>query len=116
MKNDTYFVDIDGTLVKYRPFSLMLSLDVEPIQDVIDKINSEFDKGSHIVITTARPKVLEDYTKEELKKIGVKYHTLLMGIGRGTRYVINDFPEGSSDKRAVGINVMRNKGFKDGTF
>ena len=116
MKNDTYFVDIDGTLVKYRPFSLMLSLDVEPIQDVIDKINSEFDKGSHIVITTARPEVLESYTKEELEKIGVKYHTLLMGIGRGKRYVINDVPEGTTETKAVGINIRRDKGFKDGTF
>jgi hypothetical protein len=36
-----------------------------------------------------------------------------MGIGRGTRYVINDSdPEKAKEKRAIGINLIRNKGLK----
>jgi hypothetical protein len=113
IKNSTYFVDIDGTVIKYRPFELLLLLDPEPIQDVINKINKEYDKGSHIVITTARPEMLKAHTKKELNKIGLKYHQLVMGIGRGTRYLINDTdPEKPKAKRAVGVNLIRNKGLK----
>jgi hypothetical protein len=113
IKNSTYFVDIDGTIIKYRPFALILTLEPEPIQDVIDKINKEYDKGSHIVVTTARPENLKSLTKKELKKVGLKYNQLVMGIGRGTRYVINDSdPEKAKEKRAIGINLIRNKGLK----
>ncbi len=36
-KNPTFFVDIDGTLVKYRKFAELETSVLEPIQDVIDK-------------------------------------------------------------------------------
>jgi hypothetical protein len=113
IKNSTYFVDIDGTIIKYRPFALLLSIEPEPIQDVINKINKEYDNGSHIVVTTARPEMMKTQTKKELKKVGLKYNQLVMGIGRGTRYLLNDVdPENPRVKRAVGVNLIRNKGLK----
>ena len=36
IKNPTYFVDIDGTIIKYRKFSELGQTTPEPIQDVID--------------------------------------------------------------------------------
>jgi hypothetical protein len=36
IKNPTLFVDIDGTLVKYRKFSELSESVLTPIQDVID--------------------------------------------------------------------------------
>jgi histidinol phosphatase-like enzyme len=111
IKYPTYFVDIDGTLVKYRKFTEINEVPLTPIQSVIDKVNSEYDNGAHIVITTARPIEFELFTKQELEKIGIKYHQLIMGIGRGTRYVINDRdPEAPDVDRAVGINLNRNEG------
>lgn len=113
IKNATYFVDIDGTVIKYRPFAFISSLEPEPIQDVINKINREFDSGSHIIMTTARPEFLRSFTKKELKKVGLKYNQLVMGIGRGTRYLLNDAdPDSPKTKRAVGVNLVRNKGLK----
>ena len=113
IKNSTYFVDIDGTLVKYRQFDKLLQTKAEPIQEVIDNINEEYDKGSYIVVTSARPIEYLDFTKKELKKIGLKYHQIILGIGRGTRFIINDIdPENPTVKRAVGINLMRDKGYK----
>jgi len=51
------------------------------------------------------------FTKQELEKAGIKYHQIVMGIGRGTRYVINDRdPEEPNVDRAVGINLNRNEG------
>lgn len=89
IKNSTYFVDIDGTIVKYRQFDKLLQTKAEPIQEVIDNINEEYDKGSHIVVTSARPIEYLDFTKKELK------------------------PENPTVKRAVGINLMRDKGYKN---
>lgn len=112
-KNPTLFVDIDGTLVVYRKFSELATAVLTPIQDVIDLVNNYYDNGSHIVITSARPQEYESFTKQELEKIGVKYHQILMGIGRGTRVVLNDKdPENPDLPRAVGINLNRDKGIE----
>jgi histidinol phosphatase-like enzyme len=55
IKHPTYFVDIDGTLFVYRKFDEIKTIKAKPIQTVVDKVNSEYYSGSHIVITTARP-------------------------------------------------------------
>lgn len=104
-------MDIDGTLIKYRPFDQIETVAPEAITSVLDLIKSKYEEGAHIVITTARPSELELFTKQELEKIGVNYHQLVMGIGRGTRYVINDKdPQAPEVDRAVGINLIRNQG------
>jgi hypothetical protein len=106
-------VDIYVTIVKYRQIDSLLSTKAEPIQDVIDSLNQEYDKGSHIVVTSARPIEYLEFTKKELKKIGLKYHQVILGIGRGTRFVINDIdPDNATVKRAVGINLIRDKGYQ----
>ena len=113
-KNPTFFVDIDGTIVKYRKFSELSTSVLTPIQDVIDYLNKSYDEGAHIVITTARPPQYELFTKQELEKLGVKYHQMIMGIGRGTRVVLNDKdPEMPELPRAWGINFTRDKGLQD---
>jgi len=111
-KNPTFFVDIDGTLVKYRKFSELATSILTPIQDVIDYVNLQHDSGSVIIITTARPETYREYTKEELDKIGVKYHQLVMDCGRGTRVVLNDMDPEHPIQRAVGINFVRDGGFE----
>jgi hydroxymethylpyrimidine pyrophosphatase-like HAD family hydrolase len=111
-KHSTFFVDIDGTLVKYRKFEELSTAKLEPIQEVVDFINKSYDEGCHIVITTARTEPYRLFTKQELESIGLKYHQIIMGLGRGTRVVINDKdPENPDIDRAVGINLVRNQGF-----
>jgi hypothetical protein len=113
IKNPTLFVDIDGTLVKYRKFSELSESVLTPIQDVIDFVNDHYDNGSVVLITTARPSSYELFTKQELEKIGVKYHQLIMNCGRGTRVILNDKdPENPMLDRAVGINLIRDLGLK----
>ena len=111
-KNPTFFVDIDGTLVKYRKFSELATSTLTPIQDVIEYVNNHYDSGSVIIITTARPESYRDYTIEELKRIGVRYHQLVMDCGRGTRVVLNDMDPENPIQRAVGINFVRDGGFE----
>jgi len=112
IKNPTFFVDIDGTIVKYRKFSKLSESILEPIQDVIDYLNNQYEKGSIIIVTTARPSTYELFTKQELEKIGLEYHQLVMDCGRGTRVIFNDKdPEALHIERAVGINFIRDGGF-----
>ena len=111
LKFPTYFVDIDGTLIKYRKFAELKFKEPQPIKSVLDFVNKVYDEGGHIVFTTARPIELEVFTKQELENIGVKYHQIIFGIGRGTRYLINDKdPENPDTDRAIGINLIRDKG------
>lgn len=116
IKNPTLFVDIDGTLVKYRKFSELSESILTPIQDVIDFVNDHYDNGSVIIITTARPSEYELFTKQELEKIGVKYHQLVMNCGRGTRVILNDKDPENPIDRAVGINLDRNGGLENITI
>ena len=113
-KHPTYFVDIDGTLVVYRKFVDLEKSILTPIQDMINFVNKSFEGGAHIVITTARPEEFRNLTIQELSQVGVKYHQLIMGIGRGTRVVFNDMdPEKQELPRAWGINLVRDGGLKD---
>jgi hydroxymethylpyrimidine pyrophosphatase-like HAD family hydrolase len=111
-KNPTFFVDIDGTLVEYRKFSELATAVLKPITEVVDYINEQHKSGAVIIITTARPEIYRNYTINELEKIGVMYHQLVMDCGRGTRVILNDKdPENPELDRAVGINLTRNMGF-----
>lgn len=116
IKNPTLFVDIDGTLVKYRKFSELSESVLTPIQDVIDFVNDHYDNGSVVVITTARPSSYELFTKQELEKIGVKYHQIIMNCGRGTRVILNDKDPENPIDRAVGINLVRDQGLTNITI
>lgn len=112
-KNPTFFVDIDGTLVKYRKFAQLHESKLTPIQDVIDYVNNQYDSGSVIIITTARPEEYRHFTVLELTELGVKFHQIVMGCGRGTRVILNDKdPENPDLDRAVGINLTRDLGFE----
>ena len=114
IKNPTLFVDIDGTLVKYRKFSELAESTLTPIQDVIDYVNNHHDAGSVVIITTARPESYRLFTKQELEKLGVKYSQLIMEMGRGTRVILNDIdPENPELPRAIGINLQRDEGLKE---
>jgi hypothetical protein len=67
-----------------------------------------------IIITTARPLSYELITKQELEKLGVKYHQIVMDCGRGTRVILNDIdPKSPEIKRAHGINLVRDGGLNN---
>lgn len=110
MKKSTFFCDIDGTLMKYRQFETYKTSQPEPINENITLINDAYDKGNCVVLTTARPEYLRHHTIEELNKIEVKYTTLIMGIARGTRILIND-RERPTENRAVSVNINRDMPF-----
>lgn len=116
-KNPTLFVDIDGTLVKYRKFDELIESTPSPIQDVIDFINDHFKNGAVIIITTARPDSYREFTENELNNLGINYNQIVMNCGRGTRVILNDVdPDKPELPRAIGINLERDGGLKDITI
>ena len=110
----TIFCDIDGTLVKHDPPSLTSKLNykMELLEGTIKKLLEWDKKGYNIILTTGRKESLRKVTEQQLTEVGIFYNYLLMGIGGGTRYLINDNkPEGT--KSAFAINLERNKGVND---
>jgi len=109
-KFNTYFVDVDGTIFKYRKFETYKKTEAEPIQPTVDFLYQKKKEGHMIILTTARPTELKDHTLLELKKHNIPFDRLVMGIERGPRYVINDMDPNKPGKRAFAINLERDKG------
>jgi len=108
----TIFSDIDGTLFKYRKFETYKLTIPEIIYSSVNSIKKAYDTGHCIVLTTARPEYLRQHTINELMNANIKYHQLIMGIGRGSRILIND-NETEDNDRAFAFPLIRNKGFSE---
>lgn len=91
-KQKTIFCDIDGTLVEhFNPHELSKSSTKLIILDgTIEKLIEWEKNGYKIILTTGRKKSLKKVTKKQLKKLGIFYDDLIMGIGSGERILIND--------------------------
>lgn len=107
------FCDIDGTLLEHKE-SFMETASTEVLQvlpGVMDKIYEWHCRGFKIIITTARPECTRDITVRQLKAANIVYDTLIMGIGLGPRYLINDNdPKDPDIEKAVAFAVPRNGG------
>jgi uncharacterized HAD superfamily protein len=109
-KKETYFVDIDGTIFKYRKFETYLTSPVETIESTKNYLIEKKKNGDMIILTTARPDNLRLHTEKELKHNNIPYDRLIMGIERGPRYLINDMDPNNPGERAIAINLIRNNG------
>lgn len=91
----------------------------QPIQDMIDIINHLYRNGYTIKIYTSRGQTTgidqEEFTKEQLKKFGVRYHELVMGK---TQYdlLIDDKSITPSGFKAMHQYLIQLKNLKFGGF
>lgn len=109
-KKNTYFVDIDGTIFLYRKFETYRSSPAQVIKSTKQYLQQVRDAGDMIILTTARPEDMREHTIHELALSNIPYDRLIMGIERGPRYLINDMDPNKPGKRAIAINVVRDKG------
>lgn len=112
MNRGTIFLDIDGTLLKHHG-SLAGTILEEPVllDGVMKKLNEWESQGFNIVLTTGRKESQRAQTEEQLQKFGIFYDHLIMGIGGGPRYLINDrHPSGKT--MAYAFNIERNSGLE----
>jgi len=108
----TIFCDIDGTLVKHFPPTKTTNHDVklELLPGTIKKL-LEWDKlGYNIILVSGRRESSRSATEKQLSNLGIIYDQLILGIGGGKRYLINDKKDYSDEEYAVAINLDRNLG------
>ncbi len=80
----TFLIDIDDTLLNsyHEPCDIcgkLIYYITGKDQDEIDLVNTAYDLGHTIIIFTGRGWNQYAITIEQLRAIGVKYHTLAMG-------------------------------------
>ena len=110
----TIVCDIDGTLVKHAApiYSARSDHKMELLPGTLDKLIDWDKKGYYIILLTGRKESLRNETKRQLSEVGIIYDQLVMGIGGGKRYLVNDCkPNG--DQTAFAFNLVRNKGIND---
>jgi hypothetical protein len=110
----TIFCDIDGCLLKHRGPGLSGVLEKPPtlLEGTREKFDTWERKGYRIILTTGRKESMREHTEAELTLMGIYYDLLIMGIGGGPRYLINDRKPGGKDT-AFAINLDRDEGIKN---
>ena len=110
----TIICDIDGTLLSHRIPSIIANGKNEPVllDGTLDKINEWERKGYNIILLTGRKESMRRVTVKELENLGIYYDHLIMGVGGGQRYLIND-RKPSGEDYGFAVNINRNAGIKD---
>ena len=110
-KNYTIVCDLDGTLWEQGDSTVIAKAGYQPkiIYGTVDKVREWDCKGYKIILTTGRKESLRDVTVKQLSYAGIVYDQLVMGIGSGSRVLINDLrPNG--DQSAFVYQPKRNEG------
>jgi hypothetical protein len=106
----TYFLDIDGTIVKHRT---TLEIDAKVEDELLPGVLemwSRFQLQDTIVLTTARLEKDREHTERIFQKYGLRFDKMIMGLPTGQRILINDTTDVMYPK-AVAISVRRDEGF-----
>jgi len=123
--NKTWFIDIDGTIVKHLYNDAIDEaideageesyLAEKPLEDSVKFLDS-LPSSDTVILTTARDSRHEVHTLNMLKHYKVRYDKIIFDLMAGPRFLINDIkPIGvvGNDKpidTAFAINVERDKG------
>lgn len=114
LRPKTIICDIDGTLVKHSIPSLNTSSNIklELLPGTLGKLSEWDSKGYNIILLTGRRESMRKATENQLSELGIFYDQLIMGVGGGSRVLINDKkPDGR--ETAFSISPDRNKGVKE---
>tara|TARA_B100000287_G_C20403824_1_gene690739 strand:+ start:400 stop:768 length:369 start_codon:yes stop_codon:yes gene_type:complete len=111
----TIFCDIDGTLVKHQnPFlATQPNFHMELLPGTLQKLEDWDRAGYNIILTTGRRESMRKITEKQLAEVGIIYDQLIMGIGGGKRYLINDRKPNGNKNYAHAVNLTRNEGIQN---
>ena len=89
--NKTWFIDIDGTLVKHlENKEIDEGTEEELLPYTLEFLEGIEKRGDYIILTTARLEEHRQVTEKMLEEFGIKYDQIIFGIGSRERIVIND--------------------------
>jgi len=111
-RSKTIFCDIDGTLTEQiKPHQAAdPDFQLELLPGTIEKLE-EWDKlGYKIILTTGRKESMRYSTEIQLKRVGIFYDLLIMGLGGGKRILINNMKNNSNIEYALSFNLPINTG------
>ncbi len=119
--NKTWFIDIDGTLVKHlENKEIDEGTKEELLPYVLEFLEGIEKRGDCIILTTARLEEHRQITEKMLRDFGIRYNQIIFDIGSQERIVVNDIKpmdalDGGYRHRpiptAYAINMNRNEGF-----
>lgn len=110
--NFTYPPDLsEGPLKKYT-YTDTYFRQYKTTKGSVKKIFDWHIKGYKVILVTGRPECTREFTEKQLQGLGIVYDMLIMGVGSGPRYLIND-RDGNGFDKAFGINLDRNTGIGD---
>ena len=118
LRPKTIFCDIDGTLIKHFPPTVTCSPKFKPeiLDGTVETILEWDKKGYTIILISGRRESSRVVTEAQLSELGIIYDKLILGIGGGKRYLINDRKPGGLEDYANAINIDRNFGIGDITI
>lgn len=111
----TYFVDIDGVLIKNcgKYGSINWSNNKDLIKENMEIIAELQSKGAQIVITTSRTEEYRADLEKVLNENGIKPYAILMGLNHSARVIINDFAPTNPYPSGIAITLPRNNSIKE---
>ncbi len=114
--NKTIFLDLDGCTFEHAAplTNIIKTFPGKILPGVKEKFDEWSYKDYQIVITTARPESMRDFTIRQLEYHNLYFDQLVMGLPRGERVVINDSkpPKDGHPElvAAIAIPLKRNEG------
>jgi hypothetical protein len=102
----TWFLDLDGTLVKHNGH---LTDGQDDLLPGADALLAQIPPDDLVVIVTSRAEAFRDATEQFLADHRIRYDHIIFGAPFGERIVVND-AKPSGLRTAVSVSVTRDQG------
>lgn len=108
-KCQTYFVDLDGVLLKNSGLhgKVNWSNNQEILQDNVDRLRYLQKDGAQLVITTSRPERFRAGLAQLCADLGLQVHAFVMGLNHAPRTIVNDFAPTNPYPSCRSVSVPR---------
>ena len=109
-RSRTFFIDIDGIIFEQRDRWPDVEI-ADPIKALLPGVKRRLAewhmRGDRIILMTARPWPYRQTTEWQLRKAGLMYHELLMGLPTGQRILINDCKPGEEESVPMAVALVQ---------
>lgn len=105
----TYFVDIDGVLMKNASEIFHPKWgESHPLEENVEAVNELYESGKNkVILVTARLSEYREETERKLEELGIKYHDIIFDLPHAKRYLVNDYSGSNSYPTSIAVNVKR---------